>query len=597
MTRIDEQTRRLLNQRDRYLETGQAGPGVRPEVAASWLRSMTYSIDPGGVRPDFKKMNSDRLSAAALPVIEHSLQGLSGTITSVLFADECGRLVGRWAEDSSLRNALSRSYVEAGFKLSESVVGANGVGTALETGKIAEFRGPEHFSAQFLPFTCVGAPIRHPITRRIVGAIDFTCRYEDTTSIARSWIATLARQIEQQMLDDASVRERMLLSSFITASRRTKHPVMCLNDKLVISSPATSGLLGEFDQQAIWEAAQRICSATPAGSASVTVTGGHQLMIRCRAVRDEGRLVGAVVELHAAEEIVDVGNEDWTGATAGRRSETIFPGLVGRSTRWVALCAEARRALQANDSIVVTGEPGTGKLALLKAMFASEVPVSVLDCSLESIDGVRAWVGRLRDRMQNPDGLIILSHLEAFSVQAARAVCSLLDGRMADAPRIAATLTTGGDAASSHGPLLDRLGVIRLTAPPLRERSEDVADLVKSLTQRHSAGPFDRKWLAEAVTVLSRQRWPGNIRELESIVRRTLNGHPSGHIGLADLPDEIRSRTDSRRTLSQLELLERQEIIETLKAVGGNKVRAAERLNLARSTLYRKISAFGISGA
>jgi transcriptional regulator of acetoin/glycerol metabolism len=598
MTRIDDQARVVMQERERYLENrcfvGER-PAVRPEVAASWNRSMMSRVDPAGVHPDFKKTNTDRLSAAALPVIEHHLQCLSGTSTSILFADSEARLIGRWADDSALRSSLSRSYVEAGFSMSETVVGTNAVGTVFETGTVVEIKGPEHFSEQYLPFTCVGAPIRHPVTRRIVGAIDITCRYQDTSSIARPWIADLARQIEQQLLQNASLRERLLLDSYVLAARRSKQAVICLNEHTLISNSAAAALLTEIDQRAIWEHAERACTESGTDTSTLALPDGRVLRARCRAVRDGGMAVGVVVELRPEQDIDDTGR-DGPASRPAARPEAFLPGLAGTGARWANVCAQARNSRRGNGAILVVGEAGTGKLSSLAAMFAEEQPFSVLDCALEPLDGLHSWVGSLRERMQDPRGVVVLRHLEALGEPAPRAVCSLLDAHTAEAPRIVATHTTG-QGAVPYGPLLDRLAVHRIALPALRERIEDVPELLRTLTRRHSGGLHERRWLPEAVTVLGRQRWAGNIRELETVVRRVLNLYPAGHIGVANLPDELIRTPGPRRNLSQLEELERQEIIETLTAMNGNKVLTAQRLNLARSTLYRKMRAFGIESA
>lgn len=617
--RTDEQNQRILTAREQYLETGSEDrlPAVRPEVAASWKRSLIYSIDPSGVRPDYRKVNSDRLSTAALPVIENSLQSLTGTATSLLFGDANGRLIGRWTDHSTLRRALNRSYVEAGFCMSEEVVGANGIGTALETGQVAEFRGAEHFSNQYLSFTCVGAPIRHPISRRIVGAIDITCRLEDTATIARPWITGLAAQIEQQLLDDSSVRERMLLSSYLAISRRTKRPVVCISDRLIISNPGASSLVAELDQLALWEAAQRVCRTSAVGSTSLTLPSGATVMLKCRAVRDEGRLVGAVLELEL--ETVDLSSARLMGPGAGaiplalptlapvgsaasRRTptvappSTVLPGLVGRSERWSSLCTQAHQARTGSGGIIVSGEPGTGKLALLRALFSARngTNLQVIDCSLETLEGPGPWVSSVREVLATAAEPLVLSHLEALSITAARALCALFDGHPADGRRVLATLTVGDGANEPHQPLVDRIGIGRLVVPALRDRTEDIPDLVGAFSQRHAVNAFPRRWLPETLSVLTRQRWSGNIRELESMVRRTLNGSAGGPIGLGDLPEEIRSSPGPRRTLTRLEQLERQEILDALRVEGGNKVRAAARLKFARSTLYRKMTTFGI---
>ena len=129
--------------------------------------------------------------------------------------------------------------------------------------------------------------------------------------------------------------------------------------------------------------------------------------------------------------------------------------------------------------------------------------------------------------------------------------------------------------------------------PPLRNRLEDVPLLLDTFT-RDLTGTASR-WLPDAVAVLSAQPWPDNLRGLAATVRRVISAHPSGAIGAASLPDDLATPIPARRTLTRLEQLERQEIIDTLSAVGGNKVAAAAALNLARSTLYRKLSSLDIS--
>lgn len=590
MPHIRDDDRRALRERERYIENNGRIDGpmfVRSEIAASWQRSIASLVDPNKSQPDFQRLGETQLSAAALPVIDHHLESLAGTRTSLLFADAGGRLIGRWTHDSALRTALKGSFVEAGFTMSEAVVGTNGIGTVFEAGAAVEISGAEHYSELYLPFACVGAPVRHPLTRRIIGAIDITCRVEDSSPLAMSWIRNLARHIEQQLLDQASGRERALLRAYLVTERRSRMAVACVNGSMVISNPAASALLSDGDHSYIWERLQSNGFQAYPDFVAFHLPDGRALMVKSRAVRTDGIVVGAVIEAYEVEVLTPSARE------ITHRTTHMLDGLVGVSDRWTNVCAQARHWRDDDGGIVVTGEAGTGKLAILESAFRDVIPLSVLDCSLVVVDGPAAWLAVLRERLTDTSGLVVLRHVDALDAAVARAVCSMLD--MIDTPpRLAATVVSGG--SEPFAPLLDRFEMHRLDAPPLRQRPDDLPLLLDSLSARlcRGRGP---KWLPSAVAMMADHPWPDNVRELTAVVRRVVHAHTVGVIGPADLPDKFTARPEAKKSITQLERLERQEIIETLNAVGGNKALAAKKLNFARSTLYRKMTTLGIRPA
>jgi sigma-54 dependent transcriptional regulator, acetoin dehydrogenase operon transcriptional activator AcoR len=146
--------------------------------------------------------------------------------------------------------------------------------------------------------------------------------------------------------------------------------------------------------------------------------------------------------------------------------------------------------------------------------------------------------------------------------------------------------------ATPRNPLLDTFGDV-LTVPPLRERLEDLPALVAKLTERTSCSRGSVRWMPDALQVLGRLPWPGNVASLESLVRQVASRCSTGYVGAADLPAEVVAQA-SRRPLAKLEHAEARAIMEALRSAGGNKHRAAESLGIARSTLYRKVRALGL---
>ena len=96
--------------------------------------------------------------------------------------------------------------------------------------------------------------------------------------------------------------------------------------------------------------------------------------------------------------------------------------------------------------------------------------------------------------------------------------------------------------------------------------------------------------------ILARQPWPGNVAQLATALRAALARRPVGEIGPEDLPAGCRCAA-ATRTLSPIEVAERDAIVAALRDSGGNRVRAAAALGMARSSLYRKVRAYGITDA
>jgi transcriptional regulator of acetoin/glycerol metabolism len=148
-----------------------------------------------------------------------------------------------------------------------------------------------------------------------------------------------------------------------------------------------------------------------------------------------------------------------------------------------------------------------------------------------------------------------------------------------------------GTVEAPHDPLL---ALFRASAsvPPLRHRSADVPALVRALLAElapHREVRLD----GEAMRLVVRYCWPGNVRQLRDALASALRLHPVGCIQAQDLPTYCSSVP--RSSLRPVDEAERDAIVTALRSARGNRVAAATALGLARSTLYRKIRQYGIS--
>jgi len=154
--------------------------------------------------------------------------------------------------------------------------------------------------------------------------------------------------------------------------------------------------------------------------------------------------------------------------------------------------------------------------------------------------------------------------------------------------------------------LFFRLNVVPIRIPPLRDRKEDIPLLLAHFfekTARHmeKSPPMLTK---EAEAALCDYHYPGNVRELINIVERLIVTCPNGHIGIQDLPSEV-CLNKTGKSVSPLLLkdipaggvrlnqMEKELILKTLKATGGNKTEAARMLGITRRRLYLRLSTYG----
>jgi transcriptional regulator of acetoin/glycerol metabolism len=154
-----------------------------------------------------------------------------------------------------------------------------------------------------------------------------------------------------------------------------------------------------------------------------------------------------------------------------------------------------------------------------------------------------------------------------------------------------ATRTGTGPVRGALGSLVEHFPQ-SVVVPPLRPHVEDVRHLVPFLIERLTHGSGGLHCSPEAMRMLLRNRWPGNVEQLYQVIRRIVAHRRTGTIALADLPAEV--QTTGRRVLTPLESIECDAIVACLHSVDGNRAEAARHLGMSRATIYRKIRDYGI---
>ena len=586
----------LRAERERMLESGIAAadgavPPFRDEIITSWRRcrmvGMTPTSEDVPYRPEFERPN--RLLRAAGPVIDRLAEQMGGGPASILLADSEAQIIDRRPGARALGEALDRAMVAPGFHYAEEFTGTNGIGSALEARKPFVVSGCEHYRENLQEFTCIGSPLRHPISGVVEGVLDVTCRVGEAHELMKPLVLAAVREIESRMYADASRREQMLLERFLRAGRRSGTAVLSLNEDVVMANTAASALLDVSDQASLWEWACRMLGTGDECTGEVRLAGEVVVDARATRIGDRNGTAGVLVEMRPAARAA--GDRAPAGGPRARRARRAGPRgdvLPGRSVA----AGRLRDAVADDDErpLLLCGEPGTGKLFVathLHRRRGRQEPLTVLDART-SPDDPAAWFRRLTSGVDG-GGTVVLRHLDQLVPELTGRVEALLE--MPAGARIVATVRTR-DGGSPAGRTLDHFPV-SITVPPLRYRGEDIADLAPVLIGVHTARRPAPRLLPSTLRTLSGLDWPGNVRELGSVLATAVTRSLGSDIAHEHLPAEYRD-SSNRSGPASLQRAERDILLEALAETHGNKLAAAGRLGIARSTLYRKMRILGI---
>src|SRR5580692_12814906 len=356
--------RGLARARERFLTAESVEPyHVRDTILASWWRSRRSRvaadrIDLSYVRdPDL----DTPLTRSAMPVLRSLRDALDGQPISVILTDSDGLVLTRLAADSELDRHLDGVNLAPGFSYAEEFVGTNGIGTALEGGQPMHVFGHEHYAEHLEDLACAGVPIRHPVSGRTIGAVDLTCWRKDADPLLIALAKTTADQITQALLADSSARELQLMQEYMRACRRTSGIVLALNNDVVMMNEYDRQVLDPGDQGVLLGQAAEMLASLQAGTASVELPSGIQARMYCRPVRGDDHVAGGVVHVKLIEPA-----SQRPAADAAAKPPMSLPGLVGGGPLWLRGCRQVESVYDSADWLALEGEPGVGKLTVVR---------------------------------------------------------------------------------------------------------------------------------------------------------------------------------------------------------------------------------------
>jgi DNA-binding NtrC family response regulator len=311
--------------------------------------------------------------------------------------------------------------------------------------------------------------------------------------------------------------------------------------------------------------------------------------------------------------------------------------IIGSSSSLDKVLRQARQVAPTRATVLIEGESGTGKELIARAIHdwsgRREKPLVTVHCAalspqlLESelfghergafTGAVEKRIGRFEEASGGTLFLDEIGEIDAATqVKLLRALGERVIQRVGGNQnisvdvRVVAATNRDLEAMTLEGKfredLFYRLSVVRLKLPPLRERKEDIPELVNSFLRdiaKENGKPIPK--LGDGIMeLLMRYDWPGNIRELRMAIEHGVVMNESGTIRIEDLPERIVRGQEKIKTKEPLLLngpslslqeQEKRSIAEALKICGGNRTKAADKLGISRRTLHRKLKEYGFT--
>ena len=297
-------------------------------------------------------------------------------------------------------------------------------------------------------------------------------------------------------------------------------------------------------------------------------------------------------------------------STNQNQSIVFAAGLSGVDRQFNELLSLAETVAKSKASVLILGEFGTGKRSLARFIHEksarSSRPFYLMNCRETALGEQEVLFKSLEEKARG--STLVLAEIWKLAPNVQMRLLDLIhsgaDVRiLATSSRSISNLVRNGDFKEE---LFYRLNVVNLKIPSLQERLGDIEAIARGLVARIASdqGKQGLELSQESILLLNSHRWPGNIRELESVCERAVLLAQGSEIRAKDIQfqvaQESRGSADAASTTwrpgKTLDEIERNVILEALKHFSGNRTHTAKALGISIRTLRNKLAEFRVMG-
>ena len=639
----------LQQARRHLLEHGHCPSGVVDErLARSWRRSVAAGLAPTGrAMADLPSPGDLRQAMAgnhsllthSRPIMEYLIDQVRHSHSVVVLADRAGMLMHTLGSPGFIDKA-ERVALTCGASWHEAHRGTNAIGTALAEGNAVEVHGGEHFLERNSFLTCAASPILSA-TGELLGILDISGDHRNGHAHTLGLVSTAARMIENRLLVATCTRNIRL------HLHREPEGIGSVAEGILAVS--ADGWIVGANRVALTQLGLHMgdVGATPLAQVldvrlDDLLSHLHRRPQQPQALRLRGgALLYAQVQLDAAA--WPAVHKPTANTSSAAAPDDALARLDTGDARWRAAADKARRVVGKPIPVLIQGESGVGKEVFARALHASgprrAAPFVAINCAaipenlIESelfghvagaFTGARkeGHLGHLREAH---GGTLFLDEIGDMPLALQTRLLRVLQERSVtpvgaskavpvDFALVCAThnqLMQAAEQGRFRQDLYYRINGLTVQLPALRERSDFVALLRRLLSDlaTEQGLPVDVEVAPDLLARLAAYSWPGNLRQLASVLRtacamlvegedtlrwehmpddlvQTLEMAPSAFGHPPDTPD-----TPTAPAALSLQQLSTAAIDQALQAARGNMSQAARQLGISRQTLYRKLAA------
>ena len=570
-----------------------------PLLSDSWFRSQLYGLDR--TADDFPRVRQGELADVlasnaglqqfAQPVIQRLAQQMAQQQSVVVLSDASGLVLHTFGDMQSMERA-QQFALAPGNLWSECGRGTNAIGTALAINDGCEIDGQQHFLTLNQDLYCAAMPLQMP-NGQIAGVIDISGPAHFSHAHTFGWVKAAAKQIEYLWVKQSLHPQQWLMSL-----HAQPQGIDTVDELLLVFSDNLLTAANRLAMRELQLSAEQLGSLTfqqlfpqqPQQATSVPLTldmSRQRYYFRLRAPQRR----------HFAAPAVPAPDLPFS---LGREGEKLV------------------RLLNAGVSLCIHGETGSGKEFVSRALHqqsrwregnfvainCAAIPEALIESELFGYQpgaftgaSKNGYIGKIREA---DGGVLFLDEIGDMPLALQTRLLRVLQekevaplGSSRSWPvNFAVICATHRDLAQRvaagefREDLLYRLQEFAMTIPPLRDWP-DVPGFIRRLWHELGAGERDIQLAPALVTSLAQLPWPGNVRQLRSLLRVLLALADDGEeVTERHLPAEY--RLTAARPLTGRQHQDERLIRDTLQRYNGNISKAAEALGVARSTLYRR---------
>ena len=626
---------------------------VPPEVLSAWIRCRDYGIEPlqlpvksvliGEKLAQLLKKNKGFIDISR-PFLMNLYQFLKGSGFHVVLFDREGYLLEIMG-DHDTAEMMEAAGGTVGTLWNERSAGHNTVGTIIEVKAPIQIFGSQHYNKHYHGSTGSGAPIFSP-DGELLGGITLTARNCRVNAHTLGMAVAAAYAVENELRTMRAFSECQTAYRYRETVMESIAEAMITVDNFNIVSLVNEPAKRLFSIESGRAAGMSLSALLAKKNAMLVRTidnydhvidkevqvfshnswNDYTLTIT-PIVSAENRQIGKIIVLNEIKRV-----KTMVTKMMGARAVYHFEDICGQNSRFLISIEQARMVAQNDSNILLLGKSGTGKdifaQSIHNASSRKDGPFVAINCGAIPRDLIASelfgheegsFTGARRGGSPGKfelaeGGTIFLDEIAELPLELQPVLLRVIEDksitriggkktRKIDVRIITATnknLREEIAKGSFREDLFYRVNVFSIELIPLGQRRDDITILTKWFIKKYEARLEKRiRHVDDAVMdAFKRYDWPGNVRELQNVVERMMNLARSDVLTCDLMPEElINSETPAPDLLNDMESREEKErkIIEKMIDLNFQKTEIAEKLNISRSTLYRKFKKYRVA--